>query len=82
MAPQKPLRQLAAEKIHGKGANPSQLGDPISLKGETTDTNDGLDNGPSSTKDMSTPPPPPPSSGGSHEEKRLHGPGKSSSSKL
>ena len=31
---EKPLRQLATEKIHGKGSNPSQLGDPISLKAE------------------------------------------------
>ncbi|KAK5652171.1 hypothetical protein OQA88_10813 [Cercophora sp. LCS_1] len=65
----KPLRQLAAEKAHGKGANPSQLGDPISLKSETssadppqTDSSSSL---PTSTR------PPPPSSGGSHEEKKL-----------
>ncbi|KAJ4398913.1 hypothetical protein N0V85_006158, partial [Neurospora sp. IMI 360204] len=31
----KPLRQLAAEKLNGPNANPSQLGDPISLKSET-----------------------------------------------
>ncbi|CCC10164.1 hypothetical protein SMACR_02742 [Sordaria macrospora] len=31
----KPLRQLAAEKLNGPDANPSQLGDPISLKSET-----------------------------------------------
>jgi len=34
--PHKPLRQLAAEKTHGRGANPSLLGDPISLVAETT----------------------------------------------
>jgi hypothetical protein len=32
------LREKAAKKIHGKGSNPSQLGDPISLKAETSDT--------------------------------------------
>ncbi|EGO61017.1 hypothetical protein NEUTE1DRAFT_115951 [Neurospora tetrasperma FGSC 2508] len=31
----KPLRQVAAEKVNGPNANPSQLGDPISLKAET-----------------------------------------------
>ncbi|EAA32436.1 hypothetical protein GE21DRAFT_7480 [Neurospora crassa] len=31
----KPLRQIAAEKVNGPNANPSQLGDPISLKAET-----------------------------------------------
>ncbi|EKG17018.1 hypothetical protein MPH_05707 [Macrophomina phaseolina MS6] len=35
---QPPLRQLAAEKLHGKGSNPSQLGDPVSLKAETSNT--------------------------------------------
>ncbi|OJD36210.1 uncharacterized protein BKCO1_1200024 [Diplodia corticola] len=35
---QPPLRQLAAEKLHGKGSNPSQLGDPISLKAETSNS--------------------------------------------
>lgn len=34
----KPLRQLASEKLHGKGANPSQLGDPVSLKAEAADS--------------------------------------------
>lgn len=28
------LREKATKKLHGKGANPSQLGDPISLKAE------------------------------------------------
>lgn len=28
------LREKAAKKLHGEGANPSQLGDPISLKAE------------------------------------------------
>ncbi|KAI1138067.1 hypothetical protein F5Y05DRAFT_50156 [Hypoxylon sp. FL0543] len=31
------LREKAAKKLHGSDANPSQLGDPISLKAETTD---------------------------------------------
>jgi hypothetical protein len=30
------LREKAAKKLHGKGSNPSQLGDPISLKAETS----------------------------------------------
>jgi hypothetical protein len=40
MAHKKPLRQLAAEKIHGKGANPTQMGDPSDLKAETSDAPD------------------------------------------
>jgi len=75
----KPLRQLAAEKLHGKGANPSQLGDPTSLKAETSDSN------PAPGHEMNQPGgqdlpqktrTPPPSSGGSHEEKMLRGEGK------
>ncbi|RYP48762.1 hypothetical protein DL768_005419 [Monosporascus sp. mg162] len=31
------LREKAAKKTHGPGANPSQLGDPTSLKTETSD---------------------------------------------
>jgi len=31
------LREKAVKKIHGEGANPSQLGDPISLEAETSD---------------------------------------------
>jgi hypothetical protein len=31
------LREKAAKKLHGPGANPSQLGDPISLKAEQSD---------------------------------------------
>lgn len=31
------LREKAAKVIHGEGANPSQLGDPISLKAEQRD---------------------------------------------
>ncbi|KAI1384298.1 uncharacterized protein F4822DRAFT_65558 [Hypoxylon trugodes] len=31
------LREKAAKKLHGPEANPSQLGDPISLKAETSD---------------------------------------------
>ncbi|RYP15367.1 hypothetical protein DL765_005758 [Monosporascus sp. GIB2] len=33
------LREKAAKKMHGLGANPSQLGDPVSLKNETSDRN-------------------------------------------
>lgn len=32
------LRAKAVRKLHGKGGNPSQLGDPISVKAETSDT--------------------------------------------
>ncbi|KAL2172999.1 uncharacterized protein P884DRAFT_213338 [Thermothelomyces heterothallicus CBS 202.75] len=39
--PYKPLRQIAAEKARGnKPANPSQLGDPVDLKAETSDEPD------------------------------------------
>lgn len=31
------LREKATKKLHGPDANPSQLGDPISLKAETSD---------------------------------------------
>lgn len=31
------LRERAARDLHGPGANPSQLGDPVSLKAEATD---------------------------------------------
>ncbi|KAH8775466.1 hypothetical protein F5883DRAFT_518876 [Diaporthe sp. PMI_573] len=31
------LREKAAKSLHGPNANPSQLGDPISLKAETSD---------------------------------------------
>ncbi|KAI1334610.1 hypothetical protein F5Y15DRAFT_401044 [Xylariaceae sp. FL0016] len=31
------LREKAAKKLHGPGANPSMLGDPISLKAETSE---------------------------------------------
>jgi hypothetical protein len=42
--PHKPLRQLAAEKARGnKPANPSQLGDPIDLKAETSDEPDPVE---------------------------------------
>lgn len=33
--PKKLIRQLATEKTRGEGANPSQLGDPVSLEVET-----------------------------------------------
>ncbi|KAI0466660.1 hypothetical protein F4859DRAFT_518913 [Xylaria cf. heliscus] len=32
------LREKAVKKVHGPNANPSQLGDPISLKAENSDT--------------------------------------------
>lgn len=32
------LREKAAKPLHGPNANPSQLGDPISLKAETSDS--------------------------------------------
>jgi len=69
----KPLRQLAAEKLHGKGSNPSQLGDPVSLKAETANSspteNDRGAQSPNTKLDSRVPP----SSGGSHEEKKLRG---------
>ncbi|KAK0636042.1 hypothetical protein B0T17DRAFT_650925 [Bombardia bombarda] len=75
----KPLRQLAAEKLHGKGANPSMLGDPISLKAETSDNNNprgdaNANSNGNNDDDQGMPKSvraPPPSSGGSHEEKKL-----------
>ncbi|KAK3308412.1 uncharacterized protein B0T15DRAFT_524384 [Chaetomium strumarium] len=50
MAHKKPLRQLAAEKVRGKGANPTLMGDPSDLKAETSDAPDDSveDNSPSS----------------------------------
>lgn len=36
---QETLREKAAKSLHGPDANPSQLGDPISLKAEASDTN-------------------------------------------
>lgn len=33
------LREKAAKKLHGPNANPSQLGDPISLKAESSEAN-------------------------------------------
>lgn len=75
MAPSndKPLRQLAAEKLHGNGGNPSQLGDPVSLKAETanstpTDQDRGAASEPSRNTTTARVPE---SSGGSHEEKML-----------
>ncbi|OIW29353.1 hypothetical protein CONLIGDRAFT_680200 [Coniochaeta ligniaria NRRL 30616] len=50
----KGLRQLAVEKTHGEGANPSLLGDPISLTTEVA-TEDQSDSGnPSETTADST----------------------------
>lgn len=57
--PHKPLRQLAAEKARGnKPANPSQLGDPIDLKAETSDGEDPVEtprDGDSIGTDLSVP---------------------------
>ncbi|KAK3896414.1 hypothetical protein C8A05DRAFT_20607 [Staphylotrichum tortipilum] len=39
----KPLRQIIAEKERGRPANPSQLGDPIDLKAETSDEPDPIE---------------------------------------
>lgn len=69
----KPLRQLAAEKLHGNGANPTLLGDPVSLKVENSDSNpsprgESVDF-PNGVRKV------PESSGGSHEEKMLRGEG-------
>ncbi|ORY55873.1 uncharacterized protein BCR38DRAFT_490878 [Pseudomassariella vexata] len=36
--PGETLREKATKKLHGPDANPSQLGDPISLKAEQSDT--------------------------------------------
>ncbi|KAL2118010.1 hypothetical protein VTJ04DRAFT_7670 [Mycothermus thermophilus] len=42
--PYKPLRQLAAEKALGtENVNPSQLGDPIDLKAETSNEPDPVE---------------------------------------
>ncbi|KAK8034697.1 hypothetical protein PG993_009692 [Apiospora rasikravindrae] len=37
------LREKASKKLHGPDANPSMLGDPISLKAESSQTNPTLD---------------------------------------
>ncbi|KAK0666863.1 hypothetical protein QBC41DRAFT_325061 [Cercophora samala] len=72
----KPLRQIAAEKLHGPNANPSMLGDPISLKAETNDANPNPRGEPESQQDFpETTRKIPDSSGGSHEEKMLRGEG-------
>ncbi|KAK4201965.1 hypothetical protein QBC40DRAFT_277169 [Triangularia verruculosa] len=72
----KPLRQIAAEKLHGPNANPSQLGDPISLKTETNDANPYPRGEPESEQGFpKTTRKVPESSGGSHEEKMLRGDG-------
>lgn len=36
--PHESLREKIMKKVHGKDANPSQLGDPVSIKAETSDT--------------------------------------------
>lgn len=68
----KPLRQLAVEKIHGKGSNPSQLGDPISMKAETANSHP-TENDYGATSESKPQPTSniPESSGGSHEEKTI-----------
>lgn len=77
----KPLRQIAAEKLHGPNANPTQLGDPISLKAETT-----ASKYPAPGRENNEPGAPSKTSthadggrgggdGGSHEEKMLRGEG-------
>ncbi|KAK0742247.1 hypothetical protein B0T21DRAFT_409080 [Apiosordaria backusii] len=72
----KPLRQIAAEKLHGPNANPSQLGDPISLKAETNDANPNPRGEPEDEQPFpKTMRKVPESSGGSHEEKMLRGEG-------
>ena len=73
---EKPLRQLAAEKLHGEGANPSMLGDPTSLKAETSDY-DADPQGHQNEQDRGTPQQtrkaPASSGGGSRGEKILRG---------
>ncbi|KAI8955646.1 hypothetical protein F4801DRAFT_574389 [Xylaria longipes] len=70
------LREKAVKKTHGPDANPSQLGDPISLKAETSDTvpTDGEDGARSSSSRSSKPQ----SSGGEtlreKAAKKLNGP--------
>lgn len=49
----KPLRQVAAEKLHGKDANPTLLGDPVSLAAESEST-DGSEAAPLSKDDQTT----------------------------
>ncbi|KAI1128766.1 hypothetical protein F5Y10DRAFT_167726 [Nemania abortiva] len=52
------LREKASKTIHGPDANPTQLGDPISLKAETSDyvptEEEGGDNPPSSSSSPPT----------------------------
>ncbi|KAK4179164.1 hypothetical protein QBC36DRAFT_84522 [Triangularia setosa] len=72
----KPLRQIAAEKLHGPNANPSMLGDPISLKRETNDANRNPKGEPESQQDFpKTTRKFPESSSGVHEERMLRGEG-------
>ncbi|KAI1323562.1 hypothetical protein F5Y16DRAFT_336329 [Xylariaceae sp. FL0255] len=82
------LREKAAKKLNGPDANPSQLGDPISLKAEASDnvpTDDAKGAGSSSSNtpssDSSSSPPPARSPDGGKDEtlrekasKKLHGP--------
>lgn len=79
------LREKATQALHGPDANPSQLGDPISLKAEASNTNPtpaeaGAPPSPSSSSASSFSSSSSPPSGG-HEKlrekaaKELHGPG-------
>jgi hypothetical protein len=54
------LREKATKKIQGPDANPSQLGDPISIKAETSDKvptteEEGASQNPSSSSSSSSP---------------------------
>jgi hypothetical protein len=62
----KPVRQVLFEKLHGnKPANPSQLGDPIDLKAETSDEPDPIES-PWNPATMGTP-----AAFGSRKEERM-----------
>ncbi|GAP85271.1 hypothetical protein SAMD00023353_1002530 [Rosellinia necatrix] len=56
------LREKAAGKLHGPGANPSLLGDPVSLKAESSDTVPTDEELGAATSPPPPPPPPPPAS--------------------
>ncbi|POS79397.1 hypothetical protein DHEL01_v202217 [Diaporthe helianthi] len=74
------LREKAVKSLHGPNANPSQLGDPVSLKAEASDNIPTPDE--SGSQSSPTPPPSRPdrSGQGGHETlrekaaKKLHGP--------
>lgn len=82
-APGEKLREKATKKLHGPDANPSQLGDPISLKAETSDTNPKPEEAGSAKSTPSTSTSPPAKSGNDKQgdetlrekaAKKLHGP--------